>query len=127
MRVAELVERLEVSNMTIRRDLDALVRSGLVEKVHGGAIMTSATTADEPAFEAKSTLESTAKAAVARAAAGLVQPGSVVALSGGTTTFAVAHLLREIPRLTVVTNSLPVAELLRPSGGERAARPRRCS
>ncbi|RSS37154.1 DeoR/GlpR family DNA-binding transcription regulator [Streptomyces sp. WAC08241] len=121
VRVAELVERLEVSNMTIRRDLDALVRSGLVEKVHGGAIMTSATTADEPAFEAKSTLESTAKAAVARAAAGLVQPGSVVALSGGTTTFAVAHLLREIPRLTVVTNSLPVAELLRPSGGERAA------
>ncbi|MFG2748333.1 DeoR/GlpR family DNA-binding transcription regulator [Streptomyces xanthophaeus] len=121
VRVAALVEQLGVSDMTIRRDLDVLARSGSVEKVHGGAVSTSGTTADEPGFEAKSTLESAAKAAVADAAAELVKPGSVVAISGGTTTYAVAHRLRDIAGLTVVTNSLPVAELLRPSEREDGA------
>ncbi|GHI85488.1 DeoR family transcriptional regulator [Streptomyces xanthophaeus] len=121
VRVAALVEQLGVSDMTIRRDLDVLARSGSVEKVHGGAVSTSGTTADEPGFEAKSALESAAKAAVADAAAELVKPGSVVAISGGTTTYAVAHRLRDIAGLTVVTNSLPVAELLRPSESKDGA------
>ncbi len=50
---------------------------------------------------------------MAKAAAALVEPGSVVAISAGTTSFAVASHLLGVPRLTVVTNSLPVAELLR--------------
>ncbi|MET9693922.1 DeoR/GlpR family DNA-binding transcription regulator [Streptomyces sp. NPDC006514] len=118
VRVAALVEQLGVSDMTIRRDLDVLARAGSVEKVHGGAVSTSGTTGDEPGFETKSTLKSAAKAAVAESAAQLVQPGSVVAISGGTTTYAVAHRLRDIANLTVVTNSLPVAELLRSFGRE---------
>lgn len=114
VRVAHLVEQLGVSDMTVRRDLEALARSGSVEKVHGGAVATSTTTTgEEPGFEAKVNLESTAKAAVAMAAVGLVKPGSVVAVSGGTTAFAVAAGLRYTPGLTVVTNSLPVADLLR--------------
>ncbi|MEU1509628.1 DeoR/GlpR family DNA-binding transcription regulator [Kitasatospora sp. NPDC005748] len=115
VRVADLVEELGVSDMTIRRDLDALARSGGVEKVHGGAVAVTGPTAttDEPGFEAKSTRESAAKAALADAAAALVEPGTVVALSAGTTSFAVASRLLTVPRLTVVTNSLPVAELLR--------------
>ncbi|MGW6843303.1 DeoR/GlpR family DNA-binding transcription regulator [Streptomyces sp. NPDC054958] len=118
VRVAALVEQLGVSDMTIRRDLDVLARAGSVEKVHGGAVSTSGTTCDEPGFETKSTLQSAAKAAVAEAAAQLVQPGSVVAISGGTTTYAVAHRLRDIAGLTVVTNSLPVADLLRSTGAQ---------
>ncbi|MFD5768735.1 DeoR/GlpR family DNA-binding transcription regulator [Streptomyces sp. NPDC127049] len=114
VRVAHLVERLGVSDMTVRRDLEALARAGSVEKVHGGAVATSAaTTGEEPGFEAKADLESAAKAAVAAAAAGLVKPGSVVAVSGGTTAYEVAARLRHTPGLTVVTNSLPVADLLR--------------
>ncbi|MFH8581176.1 DeoR/GlpR family DNA-binding transcription regulator [Streptomyces zaomyceticus] len=114
VRVAHLVEQLGVSDMTVRRDLETLARSGSLEKVHGGAVATSTTTTgEEPGFEAKIDLESTAKAAVATAAAGLVKPGGVIALSGGTTAFAVAAGLRHIPGLTVVTNSLPVADLLR--------------
>ncbi|MEU8885469.1 DeoR/GlpR family DNA-binding transcription regulator [Streptomyces hydrogenans] len=114
VRVTQLVERLGVSDMTVRRDLEALARTGTLEKVHGGAVATSSsTTGEEPGFEAKAGLESTAKAAVAGAAAALVKPGSVVAVSGGTTAFAVASRLRYVPGLTVVTNSLPVAELLR--------------
>lgn len=126
VRVAHLVERLGVSDMTVRRDLEALARAGCVEKVHGGAVATAtATTGEEPGFEAKADLESTAKAALATAAAGLVKPGSVVAVSGGTTAYAVAARLRHTPGLTVVTNSLPVADLLRdfaeePDGGAPA-------
>ncbi|MFD9532045.1 DeoR/GlpR family DNA-binding transcription regulator [Streptomyces sp. NPDC060010] len=118
VRVTELVEQLGVSDMTIRRDLDVLDRSGALSKVHGGAIRSSVTTGDEPAFETKAGLESQAKAAVAEAASALVKPGSVVAISGGTTSYAVASRLRDVPGLTVVTNSLPVAELLRPTGAE---------
>lgn len=118
VRVAELVEQLGVSDMTIRRDLDVLARSGALSKVHGGAIRASVTTGEEPAFETKAGLESQAKAAVAEAASALVEPGSVVAISGGTTAYAVATRLRDVPGLTVVTNSLPVAELLRPTGAE---------
>ncbi|MGW4378438.1 DeoR/GlpR family DNA-binding transcription regulator [Kitasatospora sp. NPDC004531] len=118
VKVADLVERLGVSDMTVRRDLDALARTGAVRKVHGGAVARPAA-ADEPAFEAKSGLETDTKAALAEAAAAQVRPGSVVALSAGTTTYAVAARLLDVPGLTVVTNSLPVAELLRTHTAER--------
>ncbi|MEU2658232.1 DeoR family transcriptional regulator [Streptomyces sp. NPDC007325] len=64
-------------------------------------------------YETKGAPEPAARRAVAAAAAGLVRPGSVVAVAGGTTAYAVAARLRHTPGLTVVTNSLPVAELLR--------------
>ncbi|MGW3044946.1 DeoR/GlpR family DNA-binding transcription regulator [Kitasatospora sp. NPDC001159] len=112
VRVAELVEQFGVSDMTIRRDLDALARQGAVQKVHGGAMATGAASTYEPGFDAKSGLEEATKAALADAAVKLVEPGSVVALSAGTTTYAVASRLLEVPQLTVVTNSLPIADLL---------------
>ena len=54
VRVSELTELLGVSEMTIRRDLDALAAAGLVEKVHGGATARGGASTDEPGFEAKS-------------------------------------------------------------------------
>ncbi|MFI5533866.1 DeoR/GlpR family DNA-binding transcription regulator [Kitasatospora sp. NPDC051853] len=117
VRVNELTQRLGVSDMTIRRDLDALARAGAVEKVHGGAVAAGAALAHEPGFEAKSALEPSAKEQIARAAAALVTPGSAVALSGGTTTYALAQQLVEVEHLTVVTNSVPVSEVF-----ERARR-----
>lgn len=114
-RVSDLVELLGVSDMTIRRDIAALARKGLVARVHGGATAVSGRSADEPGFAAKSGLQTLEKAAIAEAAADLVSPGDSVALSAGTTTYAVAGHLRRVPNLTVVTNSLPVAELLHAS------------
>ncbi|WP_371495628.1 DeoR/GlpR family DNA-binding transcription regulator [Kitasatospora sp. NBC_00374] len=111
VRVNELTRQLNVSDMTIRRDLDALARAGVIEKVHGGAVPTEAARTHEPGFEAKSALELTAKEEIALAAARLVQPGSAIALSGGTTTYALAHHLTEIEQLTVVTNSVRVADV----------------
>ncbi len=110
-RVSDLTQRLGVSDMTIRRDLEVLARAGLIEKVHGGAVLPGAPSSHEPGFEAKSVLERPEKEAIARAAAALVAPGTAIALSAGTTTFALAHYLLDIPGLTIVTNSMRVANL----------------
>jgi len=112
VRVSDLTELLGVSDMTVRRDLDALARRGLVQKVHGGATLPGKGSTDEPGFEAKSGQQRPAKEAIARRAAEFVQPGTAVAVSAGTTTHALARHLLRIPGLTVVTNSLPVAEVL---------------
>jgi DeoR/GlpR family transcriptional regulator of sugar metabolism len=111
VRVNELTKRLNVSDMTVRRDLDALAHRGAVEKVHGGAVAVAAASAHEPGFEAKASLEQPAKEEIALAAAALVRPGSAIALSGGTTTFALAQRLLDVPDLTVVTNSVRVADV----------------
>jgi len=114
-RVSELVDRLGVSDMTVRRDIEVLAAQGLVTRVHGGAT-TAGSSVDEPGFAAKSALHTAAKQAIAQAAARLVEPGASVALSAGTTTHAVASALLTVPRLTVVTNSLRVAEVLHNAG-----------
>ncbi|MGW7368688.1 DeoR/GlpR family DNA-binding transcription regulator [Streptomyces sp. NPDC054841] len=111
VRVNELTRRLNVSDMTVRRDLDALARQGMIEKVHGGAVPVADTSTHEPGFEAKSSLELSAKEDIARAAAVMALPGSAIALSGGTTTYALAQHLVDVPDLTVVTNSVRVADV----------------
>jgi DeoR/GlpR family transcriptional regulator of sugar metabolism len=111
VRVNELTRRLNVSDMTVRRDLDVLSRMGVVEKVHGGAVPVAGASTHEPGFEAKSVLEPTAKEDIARAAAAMAAPGSAIALSGGTTTYALAQRLLDVPDLTVVTNSVRVSDV----------------
>ena len=111
VRVSDLTQRMGVSDMTIRRDLEVLARTGLLEKVHGGAVLPGAPSSHEPGFDAKSSLEQPAKAAIARAAANLVTPGSAIGLSAGTTTFCLAELLVNVPELTLVTNSVRVVNL----------------
>jgi DeoR/GlpR family transcriptional regulator of sugar metabolism len=111
VRVSDLTQRLGVSDMTIRRDLEVLARAGLIEKVHGGAVLPGAPSSHEPGFEAKSVLEQPEKAAIARASAALVTPGTAIGLSAGTTTFALAEHLIAIPGLTIVTNSVRIVTL----------------
>lgn len=111
VRVNELTRKLNVSDMTVRRDLDALARMGVVEKVHGGAVPVAEASTYEPGFEAKSGLELTAKEDIAKAAAAMAAPGTAIGLAGGTTAFALAQQLLEVPDLTVVTNSVRVADV----------------
>src|SRR6201986_4608445 len=92
-RVSDLTQQLGVSDMTIRRDLEVLARDGLVEKVHGGAVLPGSPSTHEPGFEDKLVLERSEKTSIARAAASLVRPGTAVALSAGTTTFGLAQCL----------------------------------
>ncbi|MFE9258550.1 DeoR/GlpR family DNA-binding transcription regulator [Streptomyces sp. NPDC006879] len=111
VRVNELTRTLNVSDMTIRRDLDLLAREGRLRKVHGGAVRGAQPSGHEPGFDAKSRWERAAKYAIARAAAPLVNPGSAIALCAGTTTHALASELTEVADLTVVTNSVRTAEV----------------
>lgn len=112
-RVSEFADMFGVSDMTIRRDLDILAQQGVLAKVHGGATRRTPST-DEPGFEAKSLRQQREKEAIAAAAAELVQAGAAVGLSAGTTTWTLAGLLRDVPRLTVVTNSIRVADTFEP-------------
>ncbi|MCP4307491.1 MAG: DeoR/GlpR transcriptional regulator [bacterium] len=116
VKVADLVDELEVSDMTIRRDLDVLEQAGRVIKVHGGATAVHHHASYEPGFDAKSTMQRAEKAAIADAALALVQPGTAIGLSAGTTTHTLAHRLVEIPSLTVVTNSVSVADVFHRTG-----------
>jgi DeoR/GlpR family transcriptional regulator of sugar metabolism len=116
VRVSDLTRQLGVSDMTIRRDLESLAERGLVEKVHGGATAIAEHSTHEPGFEVKSSRLRREKEAIARHAATLVRPGSAIGVSAGTTTYALAPLLCEIAGLTVVTNSIPVADVLYRNG-----------
>ena len=129
VKVADLVVDLGVSDMTIRRDLEVLAGRGLLSKVHGGATVASPGSTDEPGFAAKADRQRAEKVAIATRAATMVRPGSSIGLSAGTTTAELARRLVDVPDLTVVTNSVPVAEIFyradRPdrtvvlTGGER--------
>lgn len=126
VRVADVVEALGVSEMTVRRDITDLVSRGLVDRVHGGAVAVSG--ADEPYFSAKEARETSAKTAIGTLAASRVRAGDSLALTGGTTTLAVARAVAALPclgTLTVVTNSLPAAQVLHDAGerARAAARP----
>ena len=116
VRVADLVRALGVSDMTIRRDLELLQERGLIEKVHGGAAAIEGSPLFEPGFTVKSNLMQAEKAAIAAAAASLVTPGTAIGISAGTTTFALARRLIDVPGLTVLTNSVPVADALYKDG-----------
>src|SRR3954447_16990669 len=116
VRVSELTELLAVSDMTIRRDLDVLASAGVLEKVHGGATARGAPSTDEPGFEAKSHRQLDEKEAIARQASALVEPGQAVAVTAGTTSWRLVHHLVSVPDLTVVTNSIQVANVLHRDG-----------
>ncbi|MGL5819898.1 MAG: DeoR/GlpR family DNA-binding transcription regulator [Phycicoccus sp.] len=114
-RVSDLVEQLGVSDMTVRRDIEKLDGEGLVERVHGGALAIVPRATDEPGFRAKSLMMTAEKSAIAAAAARMVRAGATIGISAGTTTYELARAIRHVPQLTVVTNSVPVAQLLHES------------
>jgi len=100
---------LELSEDTIRRDLRELAAAGKLQRVHGGALPASPAVGD---FAARQSLAPDGKVAVGRAAAGLVKPGQVVILDGGTTTLQLARHLPHDLRATIVTHSPTIAVAL---------------
>ncbi|MDJ0319040.1 DeoR/GlpR family DNA-binding transcription regulator [Pseudarthrobacter sp. PS3-L1] len=111
VRVADLAHMLGVSLMTIRRDIDALDAAGAVEKIHGGAKLPGKASTYEPGFDQKVTELPDLKMSIALEAASQVREGMAVGLSAGTTTWALAQVLANGPPITVVTNSLRVADV----------------
>jgi len=106
-----LARRLQVSGMTIRRDLQELAAAGRLIRTHGGA-----TPAQRVSFEFqflnRTRQNQEAKIAIAAAAAELVHDGESVMIDSGTTTLALAVRLKERKDLTIITTSLPIASEL---------------
>src|SRR5690349_3426265 len=93
-----LAAELRVSQSTVRRDIDEMEQSGLVQRTHGGVIWVggdgkSGSGSRPYAFDQRMTYELAAKAQIAKAARKLVQPGETILLDGGTTTFYFAEQL----------------------------------
>lgn len=109
--VAELADIFEVTPETVRRDLTALERAGLLRRVHGGAIVVDLF-GFEPALSVRETVHTAEKASIAGAALALLPDEGAIALDAGSSTYRLAELLPADRVLTVVTNSLPIASLL---------------
>jgi len=115
LRVEELVAALEVSPATVRRDLAELEKRGDVRRIHGGVLAT-APKDEEPLFDDKASLAADEKQRIAEVAQKLIRPRDVVYLDGGSTVLALARLLATHATITVVTNSLRVAQVLSNGG-----------
>ncbi len=108
--VAQICEQFGISEATARRDLEALSEEGRIQRVHGGAILVRQATPEEPILS-RSHEQENEKERIGRAAAALIQDGETVFLGSGTTVLQVAqHLVTR--NITVITNSLPVINLM---------------
>jgi len=111
VRIATLAKTFAVTTETARRDLDELAARGAIMRTYGGGAARSLI--DEPALGDRGRTHAIERAAIARKAASLVEPGDALMIDGGSTTRAFAQALAERElHITVVTNCLPVARAL---------------
>lgn len=108
VKVGDLSQRFEVSESTIRRDLQELENGGLIQRTHGGAI--SVQSSFELSYQEKEIRAIEEKRKIAKAAAELVKEGETVFLDTGTTTLQIAYALRG-KAITVATNSMDLAQV----------------
>ena len=107
----ELARVVQTSEVTVRRDVRALEAEGLLDRRHGGAVLPGGFSR-EPGYPQKTHLAAAEKSAIADLAATMVSEGDAIVVGAGTTTQELARRLARVPGLTVVTNSLLVAQEL---------------
>ncbi len=110
--ISVLSETMNVSAMTIRRDIAYLASQGRVIKTHGGAVSIRESTASEPGYEIKARVNVEEKRCIGMAAASMIDNGETIVLDSGSTTFQIASNLKNKRNLTVVTNDLMIATSL---------------
>ncbi|MBQ8816723.1 MAG: DeoR/GlpR transcriptional regulator [Lachnospiraceae bacterium] len=103
--VSELSEQFEVSEETIRRDLDKLEKMGLATKTYGGAVLVENSNAEMP-FQVRRKKNLQGKRVIAEIIAGLVSDGDHIIMDPSTTAVAIVKALSDKKRLTIVTNSI---------------------
>ncbi len=118
VKVSDLVRIFNVTGATIRRDLEALEKEGLLKRTHGGAVLPQSFSF-EPLYATKKRQNLKEKMAIGMKAAELVNDGETIFIETGSTTFQIAKNIKNRHDLTVVTNSIEVArELLNARGVE---------
>jgi DeoR/GlpR family transcriptional regulator of sugar metabolism len=113
--VAEVSDRLGVSEATIRRDLEEMQERGWIYRTHGGAVRVDRALR-EPPINQRLKEQADEKQRIGRQAARLIQDGETIFLGSSTTVLEIAHNIPEYLRLKVITNSIPIIN-------ELAARP----
>lgn len=106
--VKRAAEICNVSEATARRDIDEMANAGLIERIHGGAVLHRGTGFEEYHAE-KMKIMIPEKTRIAKEAAKLVKEGDSLFIDSGTTTFLLAQQLQNIKKLTVITNNLDIA------------------
>jgi len=109
LRVPEIAQALDVSEGTVRNDLNALDQEGRLKRVHGGAVLTEQDPFQNISFVRRHNQNQTAKTAIAREAALLVQDGDSIFLDASSTAFYLARALADRSKLRVMTNGFEVA------------------
>ncbi|WP_127836909.1 DeoR/GlpR family DNA-binding transcription regulator [Clostridium prolinivorans] len=110
IKVNELSAIFNVSESTIRRDLQDMEEKGLLKRTHGGAVGIKKTNF-EPTFKEKEDEKHTEKSFIAKIAASLIEDGDTIILDSGTTTLEIAKCI-EAKNITVITNSIDIASEL---------------
>ena len=111
VQVAELAESFGVSEVTIRRDLNKLMRRHGVERVYGGAILTPREI-EQPPLGSREVVNREEKRRIGRAAAQFVQDGDTIIVGGGSTTAELARNITDRRDLMVITPALNIAFIL---------------
>lgn len=106
--VREVSRKFGISEVTIRKDLEILEKKGILTRVHGGAILNSASRQDLALTE-KERIHSEEKSRIANFAESLIVPGDTIILDSGSTTTQLAHLLKYKKDITVITNAVNIA------------------
>lgn len=117
MSLRELATAVETSEVTVRRDIRTLEQQGVLDRRRGGAVWPGALS-HEQSYQHKRTVSSAEKQAIGRLAATLVDDGDAIVVGAGSTTREFARRLIRVGDLTVVTNSLLVAQVLVDAKGE---------
>jgi len=109
-----LIEELNVSEGTIRRDLNELQEKGLLKKVHGGAVPRPLVPQPEAprVFAGRKEYASESKSKIAAKAINLLKDGQLIIMDGGTSNWHIAKLIPRDIKLTIFTNSIPISNEL---------------
>src|SRR5690625_847459 len=109
--IEDLSSQLDVSSMTIRRDLVTLEEEGKVIRVHGGAVLPKPLV-QETTFSQKESIKLEQKREIANKATSFIKEGQTIILDSGTTTLEIAKLLKSRKNLTIITNDINIAAFL---------------
>ncbi len=108
-KISDLAQELGVSESTVRRDLDTLVREGLIQRSHGGATWIRHSSSYEHVYSEKMLIRGDEKKRIGAFCAEMVRDGDTLFLDSGTTTFQIAAGLRRKKDLTIFTYDLAIA------------------
>lgn len=109
--IQDICKHFSVSDMTARRDLNALDRKGLLRRIHGGAVA-SLGRSYEPPLQTRQAKNLASKQAIGLKAAELIYNGESIAIDVGSTTMEIVPGLAHKRNLTIITNSMPIANLV---------------